>query len=208
MSKKIVILISVLLALILAIGCTRGIKELDQLDESEFYIYIDGEFAFTGAENASELAYTGYYQGNFLVKYSDNDAGLETKRGIKIGSDLNELIKAYQGYFCFGSDFSSTKHLTSKALKYHEICKYVEYQQTNSHLPFYEFADYAVEFDVFMIEDRQLDYSELNRILKEQGRTFRDFLFEFEDESPISRRYIRFYVRNDEVVDIWIYYKK
>ncbi len=137
-----------------------------------------------------------------------NDAAFETKRGIKIGSSIEEVIEAYKGYFCFVSD-SRFKLYKSNALKYHE------YSKDKSIIPLYELADYpiviadySVEYDVYFTKNGQLDYFELIKILKEQGISYYDFLDNARSELPISRRYIRFYIKDDKVVDIWIWFEK
>ena len=177
------------------------------MDESELYIYKDGEFIFKGEECSSALSYDVFLEGISLLKYSENDAAFETKRGIKIGSSIEEVIEAYSGYFCFVSD-SSAKHLKSNAMKYHEINSYYEYSKDKNLIPLYELADYSVEYDVFSTKNGLLDYFELIKILKEQEISYLDFLGKETSEGPISRKYIRFLIKDDQVVDIWIWFEK
>ncbi len=209
MSKKISILILVLLALIIRTGCARDIEELKQLDEDEFYIYEEGKVAFEIEEYSDDRTSFLYPSGNtHVVHFSDFDENLQTKRGIGIGSDVLEVIEAYQGTYCYTAVNDRKNEMPRQYTKFHEIgMLYDKMTWLRRVLPKYAERDYFVEYDYYILGDKVLSLDGLDAFLDEKEISYYELIFDMHKyHFGMTRRYIRFLFEDDRVKDVWVYF--
>jgi len=209
MSKKSTILICVLLVLVLLTGCTREIKNLEELDEDEFYIYEGDEVAFEIEEYSDDMNRFLYpTESTRVVYFSEAGKGLQTKRGIGIGSDVLDVIDAYQGIYCYTGINDRENGTPQQYTKYHEAGMfYDKMERTRNILHKYSERDYLIEYDYYMLGDDILSFDELEGFLDEKGINYYELIHGINKYNfGITRRYIRFYFENDRVKDIWVYF--
>lgn len=195
MSKKRILQFALIISILLT-GCAGENEELKQLAEDEFFIYKGGEVAFEIDEYSDDTNSFLYPNGKTrAVHFSEVDEGLQTKREIEIGSDVLDVIEAYQEVYCYTAINDRKNGMPRQYTKYHEIgVLYDKIKRLRRLLPKYTEREFFVEYDYYMLGDDILSLDELEAFLDEKGISYYELISDLNKYNfDMTRRYIRFF---------------